>query len=175
MALLDIVLAPDPRLKVICRHVEAVDDDLRRLMDDMLETMYAAPGIGLSAPQVGDQRRVIVADIARDDAPNAPIRMANPKILEASSEIVANEEGCLSFPDQYNDVRRPSWARIAYLDELGQAAELRAEGLLATCLQHEIDHLDGLLFVDHLTSLKRGMILRKMKKIKRQREQGGGA
>ncbi|MCZ6604787.1 MAG: peptide deformylase [Alphaproteobacteria bacterium] len=167
MALLDIITAPDPRLKIVCRPVSAVDDDVRRLMSDMLETMYAAPGIGLSAPQVGDSRRVLVVDVSRDGEARQPFQMADPKILEAARKLVVNEEGCLSFPDQYSEVSRPEWVRISYLDDLGQAREVTADGLLAVCLQHEIDHLDGTLFVDHLTLLKRGMILRKMKKSKR--------
>jgi len=170
MAILDIITAPDPRLKDVCSPVADVDDDVRQLMADMLETMYAAPGIGLSAPQVGHLRRVIVADVARRDEDPQPIKMANPEIVEASTDIAANEEGCLSFPDQYSEVSRPDWVKIRFLNELGQPQDLHAEGLLAICLQHEIDHLDGIVFVDHLTSLKRGMILRKMKKSKRLRE-----
>ncbi len=148
--------------------VNSVGEKTRQLMDDMLETMYAAPGIGLSAPQVGADIRVIVTDVAREGEDPRPYKMADPYILEAADNAVKYEEGCLSFPDQYSDVARPEWVRVAYLDEHSVLRELRAEGLLATCLQHEIDHLDGLLFVDHLTSLKRNMILRKMKKTKRQ-------
>ncbi len=169
MAQLDIILAPDPRLKIICRPVDTVDDELRRLMADMLETMYAAPGIGLSAPQVGDDRRIIVADVARDSAPRQPLQMANPRILETSADLEANEEGCLSFPEQYAEVERPQRVCVGYLDETGAARESELEGLLATCIQHEIDHLDGIVFVDHVTALRRNMILRKMKKVKRVR------
>ncbi len=167
MALLSIVLAPDPRLKVKCRPVERVDDEIRRLMDDMLETMYDAPGIGLSAPQVADTRRVMVVDLARDrDAPQ-PICMANPEIAEYSEDIRLGEEGCLSLPEHYADVERPARIRVRYLDENNETQELEADGLLSACIQHEMDHLDGILFVDHLSSLKRNMILRKMKKAKR--------
>lgn len=167
MALLPIVHAPDPRLKVKCRPVERVDDEVRRLMDDMLETMYAAPGIGLSAPQVADSRRVIVVDVARDPDALAPVRMANPEIIERSDDLRVGEEGCLSLPDHFGEVERPARVRVRYLDEENEIRELDADGLLAACIQHEIDHLDGILFVDHLSSLKRNMILRKMKKAKR--------
>jgi len=159
MALLPIVLAPDPRLKVKCRPVERVDDAVRRLMDDMLETMYAAPGIGLSAPQVADTRRVMVVDLARDPDPPAPLRMANPEIIEYSDDIRLGED--------YAEVERPARIRVRYLDHENEIRELAADGLLAACIQHELDHLDGVLFVDHLSPLKRNVILRKMKKAKR--------
>lgn len=167
MALLPIILAPDPRLKITCLPVAAVDHEVRQFMDDMLETMYAAPGIGLSAPQVGDTRRVMVVDLSRDpDAPK-PIRMANPEIMEFSDDTRPGEEGCLSLPEHYADVERPAHIRVRYLDENNESQELKADGLLSACIQHELDHLDGILFVDHLSSLKRGVILRKMKKAKR--------
>ena len=167
MALRPVVLAPDPRLKARCAPVDTVDAGVRKLMDDMLETMYDAPGIGLSAPQVGETIRVLVADVARDGEPPAPLRMANPEVLSLSDDLHVYEEGCLSFPEHYAEVSRPATARIRYLDENGTAQEIDADGLLATCLLHEIDHLDGILFVDHLTALRRGMILRKMQKLKR--------
>jgi peptide deformylase len=167
MASLPIILAPDPRLKVKCRPVVKVDDSVRRLMDDMLETMYAAPGIGLSAPQVGDFRRVMVVDLARDPEAPAPIRMANPEIIEFSDDVRLGEEGCLSLPDHYAEVERPARIRVRFLDEQNEIRELEAEGLLSACIQHELDHLDGILFVDHLSTLKRNVILRKMKKAKR--------
>jgi peptide deformylase len=167
MALLPIVLAPDPRLKVKCRPVDRVDDAVRRFMDDLLETMYDAPGIGLSAPQVGDDRRIMVVDLARDPDAPAPIRMANPEIVEFSADIRLGEEGCLSLPEHFADVERPARIRVRYFDEHNATQELEAEGLLAACIQHEFDHLDGVLFVDHLSSLRRNMILRKMKKVKR--------
>ena len=167
MALLPILTAPDPRLKVKARPVERVDDGVRRLMDDMLETMYTAPGIGLAAPQVGVAERVIVIDLAKDGEPRAPLRLANPEILWVSDEDAVFEEGCLSVPEHYAEVARPAAARIRYLDYENEIREIEASGLLATCLQHEIDHLDGILFIDHLTALKRNIILRKLLKAKK--------
>ncbi len=168
MARLPIITAPDPRLKVVCRPVERVDDDVRRLMDDMLETMYGAPGIGLSAPQVGDDRRVMVVDVPREGEDRVALRMANPEILTQSEEHANYEEGCLSFPDQYAEVERPERIRVRFLDHENEIREIDAEGLLATCIQHEYDHLDGILFVDHISALRRGIIMRKMQKVKRQ-------
>jgi peptide deformylase len=136
-------------------------------MDDMLETMYAAPGIGLAAPQVGVAKRVIVIDLAKDGEPRAPLRLANPEILWVSEEDAVFEEGCLSVPEHYAEVARPAAARIRYLDYENEIREIEAAGLLATCLQHEIDHLDGVLFIDHLTALKRNIILRKLLKAKK--------
>lgn len=170
MALLPIIYAPDPRLKTKCRPVETIDQSVRDFMRDLLETMYAAPGIGLSAPQVGDQRRIIVCDVARDRDEPRPIQMANPQIIWSSEEIYPAEEGCLSLPDHYAEVRRPSEVKVRYLDQDGNEQELKADGLLAACVQHEMDHLDGILFVDYLSPLKRNIILRKMKKLKRQKE-----
>ncbi|OIQ96578.1 peptide deformylase [mine drainage metagenome] len=164
MARLPILVAPDPRLKQKAAAVGAVDDALRALMDDMLETMYAAPGIGLAAPQVGVLKRVLVIDIARDDEPKAPLRMVDPEIIGASDEDCVYEEGCLSVPEHYADVTRPAWVTVAYLDESGRRREQTFDGLLATVVQHEMDHLDGILFIDHLSSLKRNMILRKLLK-----------
>src|SRR5262245_58138058 len=167
MALLPIITAPDPRLKAIAKPVEQVDDTVRRLMDDMLETMYAAPGIGLAAPQVGVLKRVLVIDIAKEGEPRAPIRMANPEILWVSEEDAIFEEGCLSVPEHYAEVARPAAARIRYLDYENEIREIEASGMLGTCLQHEIDHLDGVLFIDHLTALKRNIILRKLLKARK--------
>ena len=164
MARLPIIIAPDPRLKVTAAPVEAVDDEVRRLMDDMLETMHAAPGIGLAAPQVGVAKRVLVLDVAGDDEGPNPLKVANPEILWASDETRVDEEGCLSVPDHYADVVRPARVRVRYLDYDNEIREIEAEGTLATCLQHEMDHLDGKLFIDHLSLLKRGIILRKLKK-----------
>ena len=166
MAILPIIHAPDPRLKIKCTPVDAVDDAVRRLMDDMLDTMYVAPGIGLAAPQVGDKRRVIVVDIAPKDGAPEPIKMANPEVVWASDEIASYEEGCLSLPEHYAEVKRPAHVRIRYLDYENEIREMEADGLLATCIQHEIDHLDGILFVDHVSRLKRMMILRKLEKAK---------
>ena len=170
MALLPILTAPDPRLKKKSLPVAAVDAEVRQLMDDMLETMYAAPGIGLAAPQVGALKRVIVLDIDREETKSGPLFMANPEIVEASDEDVIYEEGCLSVPDHYSDVARPEKVRVRYLDRDGKQQELACEGLLATCVQHEIDHLDGILFIDHISSLKRNMILRKLLKARKEKE-----
>ena len=170
MALLSIITAPDPRLKVKCKPVERVDRQVRQLMDDLLETMYAAPGIGLAAPQVGVRKRVLVVDAAKDAEKPAPLRMANPEILWTSEARVSYEEGCLSLPDQSAPVERPARCRVRYLDENDELREREIEGMLATCVQHEIDHLDGVLFVDHLSALKRSMILRKLAKAKKLKE-----
>lgn len=170
MALLPILTAPDPRLKKKSLPVATVDADVRRLMDDMLETMYAAPGIGLAAPQVGSLKRVVVLDIDREETKTGPLFMANPEIVEASDEDVIYEEGCLSVPDHYSDVARPAKVKVRYLDRDGKTQELACEGLLATCVQHEMDHLDGILFIDHISSLKRNMILRKLLKTRKEKE-----
>jgi len=168
MAILPIITAPDPRLKKKCAPVDQVDDEIRTLMDDMLETMYHAPGIGLAAPQVGVTKRVLVVDVSDDDDKNKPVCMANPEVTWSSDEKNVYEEGCLSVPEQYADVKRPKKVRISYLDRDNKAQEIEADGMLATCVQHEIDHLEGVLFVDYLSSIKRGMILRKVQKAKRQ-------
>ncbi len=167
MAVLSVITAPDPRLKLACRPVPRVDDGVRKLMDDMLETMYLAPGIGLAAPQVGVAKRIIVADVSRESEARTPIRMANPEIVWVSEEKVIYEEGCLSVPEHYAEVERPARARIRYLDYQGEIREQEFDGLAATCLQHEIDHLNGVLFIDHMSSLKRGIILRKLAKARR--------
>lgn len=169
MAKRPIIWAPDPVLKTKCTPVPAVDDEIRALMDDMLDTMYAAPGIGLAAPQVGVTKRVIVVDVSEKDEPNAPICLANPMILWKSDEIAPHEEGCLSIPDLYADVERPVAVKVAYLDRDGEKREIEADGLLAICLQHEIDHIDGILFTDHLSALKRNMFMKKMVKAKKTR------
>ena len=167
MAVLPILTAPDPRLKLKAKPVAHVDDHVRQLMDDLLETMYAAPGIGLAAPQVGAAIQVLVVDLAKDGEPRSPIRMANPQIVWASDEDAIYEEGCLSVPEHYADVARPAAVRIRYIDYENESREMEASGLLATCLQHEMDHLDGILFIDHLTALKRNIILRKLLKAKK--------
>ena len=168
MAVLDIIIAPDPRLKITAKPVKKVDASVRKLMDDMLETMHSARGIGLAAPQVGDKRRVIVVDVANEDEPPNPIRMANPELLWTSDEERIHEEGCLSLPEQYAEVVRPDRIRVRYLDYQNEIRELETDGVLATCIQHEMDHLDGVLFVDHVSVLKRRMILRKLQKAKKQ-------
>ena len=165
-----ILIHPDSRLKKVSVAVPDLSDELRRLADDMLETMYDAPGIGLAGPQIGLVKRVIVVDVRdngeEDGQPN-PYRMVNPEIIEVSEEDRIHDEGCLSLPDQFAEVERPDSILVRYIDENNQSCELEAEGLLATCIQHEIDHLDGILFVDHITALKRKMILRKLTKIKK--------
>ncbi len=167
MALLDIIVAPDPRLKITAKSVKTVDDGVRKLMDDMLESMHASDGIGLAAPQVGDRRRVIVVDVGKQDEEPDPICMANPELLWVSEEERTHEEGCLSLPEQYAEVERPDSIRVRYLDHSGEEKELEVSGVLATCIQHEMDHLEGILFVDHISSLKRNMILRKLTKTKK--------
>jgi len=170
MALLPILTAPDPRLKKKSLPVDTVDAGVRQLMDDMLETMYDAPGIGLAAPQVGVLKRVVVLDIDREDTKTGPLLMANPEIVAASDEDVSYEEGCLSVPDHYSDVVRPAKVTVRYLDRDGKVQDLACDGLLATCVQHEIDHLDGVLFIDHISALKRNMILRKLLKARKEKE-----
>ena len=164
MALRDILIVPDPRLKQVSQPVAAVDDDLRALMDDMLETMYAAPGIGLAAIQVGVPKRVIVMDIAKAEEPRAPRYFVNPEILWRSEETAPYEEGCLSVPEIFDEVERPSQVKLRYLDYDGKVVEEDAEGLFAVCIQHEMDHLDGVLFIDHLSRLKREQAVKKVKK-----------
>jgi peptide deformylase len=167
MAILPIITAPDAFLKTISKPVEKVDGALRKLMDDMLETMYDAPGIGLAAIQVGVPKRLLVIDIAEEGEPQAPQLFVNPEILWQSDEIITYNEGCLSLPEHYADLERPAEVKVRYLDRDGKAQEIHATGLLATCLQHEIDHLEGILFVDHISSVKRQMILRKLQKARR--------
>ncbi len=173
MTILPVIIAPDPRLKVKCAPVERVDDGVRRLMDDMLETMYRVPGIGLAAPQVGVRKRVIVIDASRKDADPAPLKLANPELVSASEELGTYEEGCLSLPEHYAEVTRPDRIRVRYLDYDGEIREIEAEGVFATCIQHEMDHLEGILFVDHISRLKRGIILRKLAKSKRAEAKAG--
>jgi peptide deformylase len=169
MAVRRILIAPHPLLKLRARPVETVDAEVRALMDDMLETMYRAPGIGLAAPQVGVSRRIVVVDLAKEDQPRAPLRLVNPEITWRSEEEVVMEEGCLSLPEQFAEIGRPAAVRLRYRDETGAERTLEADGLLARCLQHEVDHLDGILFVDHLSALKRNIILRKLAKAQRAR------
>ena len=171
MALLPILEVPDPRLKAKAAPVAEVDAELRKLADDMLETMYKAPGIGLAANQVGVMKRVCVVDVADRKAGEEPRPMVlvNPDIAWRSEDEETVEEGCLSLPNQYADVTRPRSVRVRYLDLEGTEQEVAAEGLLARCLQHEIDHLDGVLFIDRISALKRNMILRKLAKARRAR------
>ena len=167
MAILPVLTAPDPRLKRVAKPVDKVDDSIRRLMDDMLETMYASAGVGLAAIQVGIAKRVIVMDIAREGEDPKPLKMANPEILWKADEEVVCEEGCLSVPDQYSEVSRPKAVKIRYLDEQNEIREMDADGFLATCIQHEIDHLNGILFIDHISALKRNIIVRKLTKARK--------
>ena len=167
MAPRPILIAPDPRLKAVSRVIAVVDADIRRLADEMLESMYAADGVGLAAIQIGVPKRVLVMDLARKDNKNEPRVFINPKILWTSDEMAMCQEGCLSVPDIWEDVERPAQIRAEYLDRDGRLQNLEAEGLLATCLQHEIDHLEGVLFVDHLSRLKRSMALKKLAKAQR--------
>jgi len=168
MSRLSIVIAPEPVLKRSADPIERVDDEVRRLMDDMLDTMRTANGIGLAAPQVGDLRRVIVVDVSLPEDKPQPYRMANPELVWRSDETSTGEEGCLSLPDHYADVTRPARVRVRYRDEDNQVQELEADGILARCIQHEMDHLEGILFVDHISSIRRDMILRKLSKTKKQ-------
>ncbi len=167
MALLPILTAPDPILETVSTPVDAVTDEVRQQLDDMLETMYAAPGIGLAAIQVGIPKRMLVIDVSREGEEKQPLFIVNPEITWVSDDDQLYEEGCLSLPEQYAEIERPAEVKVSYLDRNGDRQELHADGLLAVCLQHEMDHLDGVLFVDHLSALKRNMILRKLLKQKR--------
>jgi len=167
MALREILIVPDPRLKKECAPVTEVNDEIRQLLDDMLETMYAAPGIGLAAPQIGVMKRVVVMDVSDEKDKPEPLKLINPEIIWESEELAVYQEGCLSIPEQYADVERPAEVGMRYMDENGKEHEIEADGLLATCIQHEIDHLDGVLFTDYLSALKRNMILKKVQKLQK--------
>jgi len=165
MTVKPLILLPDPLLRLVSKPVERVDDRLRKFTGDMLDTMYDAPGIGLAAIQVGEPIRLLVIDLAKEGEEPAPHVFINPEILERSDERSVYEEGCLSIPDYYAEVERPASVRVKYLDRDGKEREIAAEGLLATCLQHEIDHLNGVLFIDHISKLKRDMVVKKFKKL----------
>ena len=167
MAIRPIITAPDPRLKTVSEPVETVDDETRALIDDMFETMYDAPGIGLAAIQIGVAKRILVIDIADAESPPDPRCFINPEVVWTSDDVATYEEGCLSVPDHYAEVDRPAQARVKFVDRDGNPQEIEADGLLATCIQHEIDHLNGVLFVDHISSVRRSIILRKLAKAKR--------
>lgn len=168
-----ILIHPDPRLKKLCEPVSQITDDLRRLAADMLDTMYDAPGIGLAAPQIGVTKRLIVMDCMKaPDAPR-PLILFNPEITWTSEELSTYEEGCLSIPEQYADVQRPASCTVRWLDENGESREETFSDLWATCAQHEIDHLNGKLFIDYLGLMKRQLITRKMEKLKRERAREG--
>ncbi|MGZ9809374.1 peptide deformylase [Pseudoroseicyclus sp. H15] len=168
--ILPILIHPDPRLKTRCQPVDEVTDELRRLADDMLETMYDAPGIGLAAPQVGVMSRLLVMDCVKDEEePPQPMVLLNPEVIGASEELSTFDEGCLSIPEQYAEVTRPAEVDVRWLGLDGEMHEQHFDGLWATCVQHEIDHLNGKLFIDYLSAVKRQMITRKMQKLKRER------
>jgi len=170
MALIKILTEPNKILRQQSLPVEKVDGELQKLIDDMLETMYAAPGIGLAAIQVGVPKRVIVLDIASKDEAKNPMCFINPEIIEKSETNSTYEEGCLSVPGQFAEIDRPNKCHIKYLDYYGQPKELKAEGMLATCIQHEMDHLEGILFIDYLSKLKKSMIVKKLSKQKKELE-----
>jgi peptide deformylase len=164
MAVREILVVPNPILKQVSTSVAVVTDETRALMDDMLETMYAAPGIGLAAVQIGVPKRIIVMDLAREGEPKQPRYFVNPEILWASDETAPYEEGCLSVPDIFDEVERPARVKLRYLNYEGETVEEDAEGLFAVCIQHEMDHLEGVLFIDHLSRLKREQAIKKVKK-----------
>jgi peptide deformylase len=164
MALREIIILPDKRLRLVSAPAKSVDPELRLLIDDMFETMYEAPGIGLAAIQIGVPKRVIVMDLAKKDEPKEPRVFVNPQVLWRSDEKATYEEGCLSIPEFYEEVERSAKVRVKFLDVTGAEQELEASGLLATCLQHEIDHLDGVLFIDHISRLKRERVIKKFAK-----------
>ena len=159
-----ILVIPDPLLRKVSEPVTLVDTEVKNLMDDMLETMYAAPGIGLAAVQVGVLKRIIVIDLSKEDEKKDPLFIVNPQITFKSDKLISYEEGCLSIPNQFAEVKRPSSCKVNFLDYEGKKREINADGLLATCIQHEVDHLNGVLFIDHLSKLKKDLILKKTKK-----------
>ncbi len=170
MTIRKILTEPDPFLRQKSKSVEKVDDSIRKIMDDMLETMYDAPGIGLAAIQIGIPKRIIVLDISKDPEKKEPMYFINPEKVYTSKDQATYEEGCLSVPGQFAEIDRPDKCHIKYLDYNGDSKELKAEGLSATCIQHEIDHLEGILFIDYLSKLKRSMITKKLSKQKRELE-----
>ena len=163
-----IVIEPDPILRKKSKTLEKVDDELRKLLDDMLETMYSAPGIGLAAVQVGILKRLIVIDISKDKEKKNPFFLINPEIIYKSKNSSIHEEGCLSLPGYFAEIERPAECQVKYIDYHGEKKEIKASGLLSTCIQHEIDHLDGVLFIDYLSKLKRDMIVKKLVKQKKE-------
>jgi len=160
----NILTIPDPILRKISEPVKKIDKETKKLMDDMLETMYEAPGIGLAAVQIGILKRVIVIDLSKKDEKKNPIFIVNPEIISKSKELASYEEGCLSVPGQFAEIERPDRCHIKYLDYHGKSKEIKAEGMLATCIQHEMDHLEGILFIDYLSKLKKDIIIKKTKK-----------
>ena len=170
MTIRKILTEPDPFLRQKSKKVEQVNDEIRTLMDDMLETMYNAPGIGLAAIQVGEPKRVIVIDLSREDEKKNPLYFVNPELITNSDNNAAYEEGCLSVPGQFAEISRPDKCKVKYLDYNGNEKILDTEGLLATCIQHEMDHLEGILFIDYLSKLKKNMIVKKLSKQKKSLE-----
>jgi peptide deformylase len=170
MAKRDILIIPDKRLRLKSEPVAAVDRSVRSLIEDMFETMYEAPGIGLAAIQIGVPKRVITMDLAKKDEPKAPQIFINPEVTWKSDETAVYEEGCLSIPEYYEEVERPNAVKVAFLDREGKRQEIEARGLLATCLQHEIDHINGVLFIDHISKLKRDMVIKRFKKAQKRGE-----
>ena len=168
MAKKQILIIPDPLLRKVSEPVSSVNTEIKNLMDDMLETMYAAPGIGLAAVQIGVLKRIIVIDLSKDGEKKNPLFIVNPEITFKSNELISYEEGCLSIPNQFAEVKRPSSCKVNFLDYDGKKKEINANGLLATCIQHEVDHLDGILFIDHLSKLKKDLIIKKTKKQKKE-------
>lgn len=169
MSIKPLIILPDPVLRQASAPVEAINATVKKLAQDMFETMYDAPGIGLAAIQVGVPLRMLVIDLAKEDEPKAPQVFINPQIVSSSEERSVYEEGCLSIPDYYAEVERPASIRVQFIDGGGQQQEIEADGLLSTCLQHEIDHLNGVLFIDHISKLKRDMVVRKFKKLAKDR------
>ncbi len=169
MTIKPLIILPDPLLRQVSEPVEQVDLEINRLADDMLETMYDAPGIGLAAIQIGVPRRMLVIDVSKEDEENKPLVFINPEILASSDERSTYEEGCLSIPDYYAEVERPATVTVSFVDREGKQQTIEADGLLATCLQHEIDHLNGVLFIDHISRLKREMLIKKFTKAARSR------
>ncbi|MCO6390216.1 peptide deformylase [Aliihoeflea aestuarii] len=167
MTIKPLIILPDPVLRDVSKPLERVDDATRKLADDMLETMYDAPGIGLAAIQIGEPLRMLVIDLAKEGDEKTPHVFINPQIVASGENVSVYEEGCLSIPDYYAEVERPETVTVTYLDRDGKAREMTADGLMATCLQHEIDHLNGVLFIDHISKLKRDMVVRKFKKLAR--------
>ena len=160
-------MEPDPILRKKCEPLDKVDDSVRKLMNDMLETMYAAPGIGLAAVQIGILKKLVVIDISKEEEKKNPLFLINPEIVYKSNQTSVYEEGCLSLPGQFAEIERPAECHIKYLNYEGKEKDLKAEGLLSTCIQHEIDHLDGILFIDYLSKLKKDMIIKKLVKHKK--------
>jgi peptide deformylase len=171
MALRDIIKLPDPRLRLVSEPVGTIDDGIRRLVDDMFETMYDAPGIGLAAIQVGVPQRVVTIDLEKKQGEKEPRVLLNPEVIWSSEEKGTYEEGCLSIPEYYEEVERPARVKVRYLSLDGSTQELEADGLLATCLQHEIDHVNGVLFIDHLSKLKRSRVIKKFAKAAKRAEE----